>query len=60
MAEATDNPKKDSPDQPAWLNVVQQKVETLRFGIVQIVVHDSRVVQIDRTEKTRLDGPCSC
>jgi hypothetical protein len=27
----------------------------MRFGVVQIVVHDSRVVQIERTEKLRLD-----
>ena len=46
--------------QPAWLAVVCQKVETLRFGVVQIIVHDSKVVQIERTEKTRLDQPCSC
>jgi hypothetical protein len=46
--------------QPAWLDVVQKKVESLRFGVVLIIVHDSRVVQIERTEKTRLDLPCSC
>ena len=45
---------------PAWLDVVQKNVESLRFGVVQIIVHDSRVVQIERTEKTRLDLPCSC
>lgn len=27
----------------------------LRYGYVQITVQDSKVVQIDRTEKTRLD-----
>ena len=27
----------------------------MRFGVVQILVHDSRVVQIERTEKLRLD-----
>jgi len=37
-----------------WLRVVQQKVETLRYGVVQLVVHDGRVTQIERTEKTRL------
>ena len=48
---------------PDWLRVVQQKVETLRYGVVQLVVHDGRVTQIERTEKTRLadqprrDGP---
>lgn len=33
---------------------VREKVETLRYGVVQIVVHDSKVTQIERTEKTRL------
>ncbi len=41
-----------------WLELVRQKVSSLRFGVVQIVVHDSRVTQIERTEKTRLSqGP---
>ena len=39
-----------------WLSLVASQVESLRFGIVQIVVHDSRVVQIDRTEKLRFDS----
>jgi len=60
MAEATDNTKKGPAGQPAWLNVVQKNVESLRFGVVQIIVHDSKVVQIDRTERTRLDTTCSC
>lgn len=39
----------------SWLELVGKQVATLRFGVVQIVVHDSRVVQIERTEKFRLD-----
>jgi len=41
---------------PAWLDIVRQKVESLRYGVVQIVIHDSRVTQIERTEKTRIAG----
>jgi hypothetical protein len=43
-------------EQPSadWLELVRQKVQSLRFGVVQIVVHDSKVTQIERTEKTRL------
>ena len=41
--------------EPAWVHVVQNQIGSLRFGVVQIVVHDSRVVQIERTEKVRLD-----
>ena len=40
-----------------WLDVVFQQVSDLRFGFVQIVVHDGRVVQIEKTEKVRIDKP---
>jgi len=42
---------------PDWLAVVREKVEGLRFGVVQVVVHDGQVTQIERTEKTRLLAP---
>jgi len=41
---------------PGWLDVVQKEVGSLRFGVVQIIVHDSEVVQIERTEKIRFDN----
>jgi hypothetical protein len=50
----------ETQSQADWLAIVRQKVETLDFGVVQIVVHDSKVVQIERTEKTRLESRCSC
>jgi hypothetical protein len=40
-----------------WLELVREQVHSLRFGVVQIVVHNSRVAQIDRTERLRLDQP---
>lgn len=30
-------------------------LRNIRFGALEIVVHDSRVVQIERSEKTRFD-----
>ncbi|WP_367870899.1 YezD family protein [Luteolibacter sp. Populi] len=36
-----------------WLDVVRKKVEDLRFGSVQIIVHEGRVTQVDSLEKTR-------
>jgi hypothetical protein len=41
----------------SWLDIVRRQVGSLDFGIVQIVVHGTRVVQIERTEKVRLDAP---
>ena len=31
----------------------------IRYGSVEIVVHDSKVVQIERRERTRFDRVCS-
>ncbi|HEU5070221.1 MAG TPA: YezD family protein [Verrucomicrobiae bacterium] len=39
----------------AWLELVRRQVGSLRFGVVQIVVHDSQVVQIEKTERVRLE-----
>ncbi len=41
-------------DSAAWLDLVTRQVRDLRFGVVQIVVHDGRVVQIERSERVRL------
>ena len=30
-------------------------IRNIRFGTLDIVIHDSRVVQIERSEKTRFD-----
>jgi hypothetical protein len=37
-----------------WIEIVKQKVAALRFGSVQIIVHEGRVTQVESTEKTRL------
>lgn len=41
----------------SWLDIVQRQVSSLEFGVVQIVVHAARVVQIERTDKIRLENP---
>lgn len=40
---------------PDWLAIVLGKVSAMRFGTVQIVVHEGKVTQIECTEKTRLE-----
>jgi hypothetical protein len=34
---------------------ILQALKELRFGSVEIIVHDSRVVQIERREKVRVE-----
>lgn len=55
---------KTTPERPAsdgtkadWLDIVQKNVAGLRFGSVQITVHDGRVTQIESIEKTRFVSP---
>jgi hypothetical protein len=43
----------------AWLELVREQIASLRFGTVLITVHDSRVVQVEKNEKVRLDQPPS-
>ncbi len=46
--------EKSDPSTPTWLDLVAKKVESLRFGVVQVIVYDSQVVQIERTERVRI------
>jgi len=46
-----------NPSQLSWIEILKEQVGSLQFGVVQIVVHDRRVVQIERTEKFRFDKP---
>ena len=34
---------------------ILKALRSIRYGYVQIIVQDSRIVQIDKTEKIRLD-----
>ena len=47
----------DSGGKKDWLEIVRQQVGSLRYGVVEIVVHDSQVTQIEKTERVRLDKP---
>ena len=50
---------RDRSLQDGWERVVRELVSTLRFGVVQITVHESHVVQVERTEKVRFAPPAS-
>ncbi|MUT64334.1 YezD family protein [Paenibacillus sp. NEAU-GSW1] len=40
-----------------WVERIIDQVSGLQYGSVNITVHDGRIVQIDRTERTRFDQP---
>ena len=39
----------------SWESLVRQAVRDLQFGSVEIVIHEGRVVQIEKKEKVRFD-----
>jgi len=47
--------RRPTDDETAWLAIVKRQVKALHFGVVQIVVHNDRVVQVEWTEKVRLN-----
>jgi hypothetical protein len=49
--------KEGEENMPSWLAVVHEQVSSLKYGTVQITVHDSRVTQVERSEKLRMDRP---
>ncbi|CAL1241781.1 YezD family protein [Candidatus Methylocalor cossyra] len=55
----TDNqPPPRNPEPTAIAAKVLAALRGLRFGSVEITVHEGRVVQIERKEKLRLSIPC--
>ena len=40
-----------------WLALVNRQVKSVRYGLVQIVIHNGQVVQVESTEKIRLSQP---
>jgi hypothetical protein len=44
----------DPPRTPSAEQLILKAVRAIRFGTVQITIHDSEIVQIERTEKVRI------
>ncbi len=51
---AQDTKQNDAPATSGdWMSVVVSKIQNLRYGSVQIFVHDGRVTLVESIEKTR-------
>ena len=57
MNETPNNTRTIGDEKPGWMEIVRRQVGSLQFGVVQIVVHDSQVTQIEKTERVRLNKP---
>jgi hypothetical protein len=41
---------------PAVLAALVEALGAIRYGAIEIVIHDGRIVQIERREKVRFEG----
>jgi hypothetical protein len=48
-------PEPGADEKLDWPGIVRRQVESLHYGAVQIIVHDSQVTQIEKTERFRLE-----
>ena len=42
-----------------WTQKILRALQEIRYGSVEIIIHDSRIVQIERKEKIRIDTDAS-
>jgi hypothetical protein len=51
-------PERSRPPHPSTipLEEITEAVRSIRFGVVQLIIQDGRIIQIDKTEKIRLIG----
>lgn len=56
--EQTKNNKKISCEEivQRTIPIIAELLNNIKYGYIQITIQDGRVVQIDKTEKLRLDG----
>jgi len=59
MSETSTLFKVKTDEKPKWLELVVQQVNSLHYGTVEIIIHDSRVIQIEKTERVRLEKTAS-
>jgi hypothetical protein len=48
-------PDDQLPLPQALLRELRQALRSIRYGAVELVIHDGRVVQLERHEKVRID-----
>lgn len=50
-------PQKEQQKTREIVQEIQRAIESLRFGSIEITVHEGRVTQIERREKIRFSQP---
>lgn len=56
MDTVSERESRESQDKMLMLKLIEA-IKSIKYGYVQITIHDGEVVQIDKTEKIRLRRP---
>jgi hypothetical protein len=56
MTQYSASPDDAPPLPPALLSELRQALRSIRYGAIELVIHDGRVVQLERHEKVRFDA----
>ncbi|GIQ69531.1 DUF2292 domain-containing protein [Xylanibacillus composti] len=48
--------EKSSEKEKEIIHYIQQSLSDIQYGSIHIVIHEGRIVQIERTEKLRMDS----
>ena len=57
MADAENSSKKrGNPNNDSIFQEIAGELATLKYGEILIKVHDSRIIQVEKTQKTRYDN----
>jgi len=51
----TDGPAPELPLPAALTRALAQALRSIRYGTIELVIHDGRVVQLERREKVRFE-----
>ena len=49
-------PEDQIPLPPALLRELRHALRSIRYGAIELVIHDGRVVQLERREKVRFEA----
>lgn len=47
--------ERSRPLPPALLHALRQALQAIRYGTIELVIHNGRVVQLERREKVRFE-----
>lgn len=48
--------KQDASDNEAVERHILEAIRGLKYGAVEVLIHDSRIVQVEKTEKMRFES----